>query len=82
MFYLGNGWSFDRNASDGSVSIFKADENAASDAPQAPVVTIGRESWASVVASVSAEGEENGRFYEALKFHGEPKPMPVEEAMA
>jgi len=26
--------------------------------------------WCSAVCSVSADGEENGRWYEAMKFHG------------
>lgn len=34
--------------------------------------TIDRNSWASIVASVSDGGESNGRFYDALRFHGEP----------
>jgi len=35
--------------------------------------TIDPAGWASIVASVSARGEENGRFYMAQDFHaGEP----------
>jgi len=34
-----------------------------------PEVTIGRDAWASVVASVSGKGEEDGRFYVAQAFH-------------
>lgn len=28
-----------------------------------------KEAWASIIASVSSEGEDNGRFYKALEFH-------------
>lgn len=34
--------------------------------------TIDRNSWASIVASMSEKGEGDGRFYDALRFHGEP----------
>lgn len=34
--------------------------------------TIDRNSWASIVASVSEGGEHNLRFFDALRFHGEP----------
>lgn len=32
-------------------------------------VRVPASQWASIVASVSAKGEENGRYYDALKFH-------------
>lgn len=47
------------------------------------VFTIDRNSWASIVASVSELGESNGRFYDALRFHGEPvdaSPKMIEPA--
>ena len=37
-----------------------------------PMFTIDRNSWASIVSSVSEGGEHDGRFYDALKFHGQP----------
>jgi hypothetical protein len=43
------------------------------DVPGYDLFTIDRNAWASIVASVSDKGEDNGRFYEALKFHGEPE---------
>lgn len=36
--------------------------------------TLTAEAWASIVASVSKGGEENGRFYDALAFHGKGDP--------
>lgn len=32
---------------------------------------IPAERWASIIASVSAKGEESGRYYEALKWHND-----------
>ncbi len=32
--------------------------------------TLTAGSWCSAVCNVSADGEENGRWYEAMRFHG------------
>ncbi len=34
-------------------------------------VRIPAEHWASIISSVSAQGEESGRYYEALKWHND-----------
>jgi hypothetical protein len=34
-------------------------------------VRVPAEHWASIIASVSAKGEEGGRYYEALKWHND-----------
>ena len=67
MFHAKDGWFFQRNE-DGSVSIIH-NPSSSPDQGKAPDVTIDASVWASVVASVSRSGEENGRFYEALRFH-------------
>lgn len=70
MFHQ-DGWFFNRNE-DGSVSIFK-NPNSAPDSTSVPMITITPHVWASIVSSVSANGEHDGRYYEALEFHGLPR---------
>lgn len=47
-------------------------------------LTIDAGSWASIVSSVSAQGENNMRFYDALRFHNDqlsmPRPVMVERS--
>lgn len=43
--------------------------------------TIDSDSWGSIVASVSAKGEEGGRWYQAMDFHhGREGKSPTEDA--
>lgn len=60
---------FERTA-DASVRVTKGGDF---DTDGEEVFTIDRNAWASIVSSVSEGGEENGRFYDALRFHGEPE---------
>lgn len=61
---------FFERTEDGSVRVTRGgDFNTDGD----EIFAIERNSWASIVASVSAGGEQDGRFYEALRFHGEPE---------
>lgn len=59
-----------RRLDDGSVEVFRKLKH---DSPEEKIFVIDRTSWASIVASVSEKGEGDGRFYEALRFHGEPE---------
>lgn len=66
-FHLADGWFFSR-LSDGTVRIQKRKASH----EQAPLVAealIGADSWASIVASVSAAGESGNQFRQALAFH-------------
>ena len=67
-FHYRDGFYFERTA-DASVRITQGGDFA-TDGTE--ILTIDRDSWASIVASVSAGGEQDGRFYDALRFHGEP----------
>lgn len=64
-YHSHSNWHWQR-LPDGSVMISGRDQGVAH------VVTA--ETWASIVASVSKGGEENGRFYDALAFHGKGDP--------
>lgn len=75
MFHWQNNTYFGRTE-DGSVRILKLSATpkefpAVSDEyPDAVLdVTVDADSWASVIASVSAGGEAHNRFYAAQKFH-------------
>lgn len=67
MFHLKEGWFFER-LPNGSVMVTKRTDAGL----ESPIVTrmiVPPEEWASVVASVSAGGEFNGRWQAALDFH-------------
>lgn len=80
MFHVRDNLFFGRRA-DGSVRVLKfslspkdgwqgefprvEDQNAAALLD----ITIDADSWGSIVASVSARGEEHGRWYMAMDFH-------------
>ncbi|MFI7126011.1 hypothetical protein ACIBQ1_09975 [Nonomuraea sp. NPDC050153] len=73
-FHAKNGWYF-RREDDGSVHI-AAPDSMGPGASQ--VVTLDANTWASVVASVSATGETGDTFSQALVFHaGEAEPKTV-----
>lgn len=56
---------------DGSVRIRKMKTALAAETEIDWEITIPQHSWASIVSSVSEKGEDGGRYYEALSFHGE-----------
>jgi len=68
-FHYNDGLYFERIA-DGSVRVTRAD-SFEDDGEE--LFTVDCNSWASIVASVSEGGEHDGRFFEALRFHGEPE---------
>ena len=67
-FHWQNGVFFERTV-DASVRVTRGGDF---DTDGEEIFTIDRNSWASIVASVSERGEADGRFYDALRFHGEP----------
>jgi len=67
MFHAKDGWFFTR-LSGGVVAVEKrTDANETS--PIVSYATFTPEEWASIVAAVSAGGENNRRWYQALDFH-------------
>ena len=71
MFHYKDGLFFERQ-DDGSVNIIKTSDQKEPTADNVVFRTsVDSNGWASVVASVSKGGEENGRYYEALAFHNE-----------
>lgn len=74
-FHERNGWFF-RRLEDGHVRIIVGHPEVVSFTPEGNGRCglghdIGPDAWASIVASVSADGETSERFYEARKFHGD-----------
>ena len=69
-FHTHDGWFWERGVS-GCVRITKREGDREDGAILAEHV-MHAPVWASVVASVSALGGENGRYYEALAFHEGP----------
>jgi hypothetical protein len=67
-FHAKDGWYFRRSAN-GDVEIFVT-ETPHHESPIARSVVIDASSWASIVASVCARGEDGATFREALLFHG------------
>ena len=85
MFHYGNNLFFGRRADD-SVRIVQLRETQ-QEYPSADAtlegtlfdVTVDADSWGSIISSVSAKGEESGRWYEAMDFHhGRRITNPVE----
>lgn len=76
MFHQANNLFFGRTK-DGDVRILKLNEppqewpKMGYSFPENTIldVTIPADHWASIVASVSSGGEENGRWYNAIDFH-------------
>lgn len=68
IFYLEKGWTFQRTES-GGVLIKKHANDNPDDPEVVEQIEMDDSGWASVVSSVSAKGEEDGRFYTALNFH-------------
>lgn len=66
-FHIHNGWWI-RREEHGGVTI-EAREPGEPDAPLRMAFTVDAESWASMVAHVSARGETAETWYEALQFH-------------
>lgn len=78
MFHLKEGWFFER-LSDGSVMVTKR-KDAGSESPIITRMIVPPNEWASVVASVSAGGELNGRWKSALDFHSGLTMCPADGA--
>lgn len=70
QFHESASWYF-RRLADGSVEIQPGATELvhSEDHGQRVVHVIDKNAWASIVASVSAGGEEDGRFYQAQAFH-------------
>lgn len=69
-FRESEGWRF-RRLENGDVEIVVGNlrDQKSPEGAVERVHTVGKDAWASVVSSVSAGGEEGGRFYEAQSFH-------------
>lgn len=70
-FHSHDGWHWKRLAS-GEVQVVVVGGDATPGLPAGNYVemVISPATWASIVASVSASGETDGRFYRAQEFHG------------
>ena len=69
-FHTSNGLYFKRNE-DHSVTIKQMKTPFVNETEVVFETTIDENSWASVIASVSASGEDNLRFYKALEWHND-----------
>jgi hypothetical protein len=70
VFHSKDGWFFER-AANGAVHIVKTDGKVGG--PTLAEVALTAETWASVVASVSEQGETRETWMQALEFHmGDP----------
>ena len=67
MFHAHYGWFFER-LDDGSVHIVKHESGNTETRIIAEAV-FNANTWASIIASVSAGGEDDGRFFTAAGFH-------------
>lgn len=65
-FHWKDNWFFERRE-DGAVRIYHLDEHGIADED----IEIDADSWASIVASVSARGENAETFNEARQFHSQ-----------
>jgi hypothetical protein len=72
MFHSKNGLFFDRNQ-DGSVKIVVTKGKFPLDAPDEILYqqSLDADTWASVVSTVSKEGETSETFQQAREFHGD-----------
>jgi hypothetical protein len=88
MFHWKDGWFFNR-ADDGSVEIFHTTDGkeprprveGSRDTNVFVHLTIPADNWASIIASVSAGDEVDGRFYAARDFHASIGPLTVHEPL-
>lgn len=69
MFHVQDGWFFEKDIANGSVRIVKR-ENAQEDSPVVAEIMLDKYSWASIIASLSKEGETTEKWDEAQEFHG------------
>lgn len=67
-FHYKDGLYFRRNE-DHSVTIKQMKRNHVDETEASFEVTIDENGWASIIASVSKDGEGDGRFYKALEWH-------------
>lgn len=76
MFHSSDGLYFEK-LPDGGVRILKR-SGSQEDSPVIFDHVLDANQWASVIASMSLHGEEDGGFYYALQFHrGDPLPVGV-----
>jgi hypothetical protein len=72
-FHAHSGWYFRRDH--GGHVVIEVAESDHEDAPLRVAAVFDPDTWASVVASVAAEGETSGTFHAARALHmGEPAP--------
>ncbi len=74
MFHWKDGWFFSRTGADSVViehRVYGTEKNELGELMYTydVKVLIDANSWASIISSVSAGGEVDGRFYTALAFH-------------
>lgn len=69
-FHWQDGLYFKRNE-DHSVTITQMKSNNGDEKEVVFSTTIPENGWASIIASVSAKGEVDGRFYKALEWHNQ-----------
>ena len=77
MFHLKDGLFFVRLNDTGEVRIIKTRDGKMPDPDTNPpewAVTLAENEWASVVCSVSADGEDHARWMHARRFHGTDLP--------
>ncbi len=74
-FQAGGGWYFKR-VEDGQVKV------RINNPAMCGMMTFDKDTWASIVASVSAEGENGDTFRQAEHFHAGNPPVPEEASNA
>lgn len=77
-FHYRDGLFFRRNE-DRSVTITKMKTAHSEEKEISLETTIDENSWASIIASVSEQGESNGRFYKALEWHNDLPPQSTNQ---
>lgn len=75
MFHSHDGWFWERTR-DGGVRIVKCDD-ARAGSPTIAEHLLTADEWASIVSTVSAGDEVDGRFYAAKAFHESKGPVKV-----
>lgn len=73
-FHWKDGWYFERLDTEGNVRIYHEEKGQTEEPKECDVVLdIDPDSWASIIASVSARGETGSTFHEAQKYHNQQK---------
>lgn len=81
MFHVHNNLFFEKLPG-GNVKVIKYPDDTtwSNDLPSFPrlfELLIDTSAWASIISSMSAGGEENGRYYSALDFHYSVGPVAI-----